>query len=67
MPSAAAQTALEAFFFFFLWLLFMAIILSLSTSEESFQRAGFVLQNGPDGTKQEASLCVAGEISSIEP
>lgn len=55
------------FYFFFPWLLFMVIILLLSTRGfESFQRTGFLLWNQPDGIKQEASLCVAGEISSTE-
>lgn len=69
MPSAAAKTILGPFFsiFFFPWLLFMVIILLLSTRGfESFQRMGFLLWNQPDGIKQEASLCVAGEISSTE-
>lgn len=44
----------------------MVIILLLSTSKESFQRTGVLLRNQPDGIKQEAFLCVSGEISSIE-
>lgn len=51
---------------FFLQLLFVAIVLLLSTGEESFRRAVFLLWNQPEGIKQEASLCAAGEINSME-
>lgn len=34
--------------------------------QESFHRAVFLLGNQPDGIKQEASLCAAGEINSME-